>query len=111
MNSNQPDDPALKDCRDLLDEGLSRLNESASLMEVSQGEKVLTEKKISDIQTWVSGAMTDQETCMDGLEEMESTTMIEVKSKLKKSREYMSNTLAILANIHSLLDMFGLALH
>ena len=37
-------------------------------MEVGQGEKVLTEAKISDSQMWwISAAMTDQEMCLDGL--------------------------------------------
>ena len=42
-------------------------------MEVGQGEKVLTEAKISDSQMWwIGAAMTDQETCLDGLGREES---------------------------------------
>ena len=42
-------------------------------MEVGQGEKVLTEAKISGSQMWwISAAMTDPKTCLDGLGREES---------------------------------------
>ena len=45
-------------------------------MEVGQGEKVLTEAKISDSQIWwIGAAMTDQETCLDGLGREESRSI------------------------------------
>ena len=45
-------------------------------MEVGQGEKVLTEAKISDSQMWwIGAAMTDQETCLDGLGREESRSI------------------------------------
>ncbi|CAK9158682.1 unnamed protein product [Ilex paraguariensis] len=102
---------ALKDCTSLFDDGLSQLNRSLELMEVDPGEKVLTEAKIGDLNSWISGAMTDQQTCLDGLEEMGSTVVDEVRMKVQKSKEYMSNSLAILANIQSLLDKFDLKMH
>ncbi|KAK3195848.1 hypothetical protein Dsin_027158 [Dipteronia sinensis] len=46
---------------------------------VRLGEKMLTESKVNDIQTWISAAMINQETCLDGLEEMGSTAVDEVK--------------------------------
>ncbi|KAJ7978409.1 Pectinesterase [Quillaja saponaria] len=107
-NSNKA---ALSDCQDQIDESLSRLNDSVSAMKVGPGQKILTEAKINDIQTWISSAMTDQETCLDGLEEMESTALVEVKSKMHKSREYTSNSLAIIAHIHAILDEFHMPLH
>ena len=91
---------------------MSRLNDSVVAMEVGPGgEKVLTKTKIRDLQTWISAAMTDQETCLDGLEETVSTAFDEVKTKMKKSQEYTSNCLAILANIHTLLHDFNTPLH
>ena len=77
----------------------------------SGGEKVLTETKIGDLQMWISAAMTDQEMCLDGLEEIGSTALDEVKTKMKKSQKYTSNCLAILANIHTLLCNFNMSLH
>uniref|UniRef100_A0A164W0G6 Pectinesterase inhibitor domain-containing protein n=1 Tax=Daucus carota subsp. sativus TaxID=79200 RepID=A0A164W0G6_DAUCS len=97
---------ALRDCVSLFDDAVSQLNNSVALFDGSEKE-ALTEAKIADVNTWISGAMSDQETCLDGLEEMESSVLDEVKAKLQKSKECMSNSLAILANMHSLLDKFG----
>lgn len=109
-NSNQG--AAFSDCQSQIEDAVSRLNGSVVAMEVGQrGGKVLTETKISDLQTWISAAMTDQETCLDGLEETGSTALDEVKTKMKKSQEYTSNCLAILANIHTLLRNFNMPLH
>ncbi|EYU35849.1 hypothetical protein ABFS82_09G037500 [Erythranthe guttata] len=104
---------AVKDCAELFDDAASQLARSAESISVgssSSGEKVLTEMRISDLQTWISAAMTDQETCVDGLEEMGSTAVDEFKVRVQKSQEYMSNSLAILNNIHSLFAKFGLTM-
>ncbi|PIN00743.1 Pectinesterase [Handroanthus impetiginosus] len=103
-------EPAMKDCAELFNDAASQLGRSAELICVGRGEKVFTETKISDLQTWISAAMTDQETCLDGLAETGSTALGEFKAKVQKSQEYMSNTLAILNNIQSLFEKFGLTL-
>ncbi|KAI6683033.1 hypothetical protein NL676_028946 [Syzygium grande] len=54
--------------------------------------------------------MTDQETCLDGLEEMGSTVLDEVRDRLSRSREFMSNSLAICAQMSAILDKFEMAL-
>lgn len=100
----------MKDCAELFDDAASQLGRSAELICGGREEKVLTEMKISDLQTWISAAMSDQETCLDGLAEMGSTALIDYKMKVQKSQEYMSNTLAILNNIQSLLKKFGLTM-
>ncbi|KAL0416514.1 UNVERIFIED_CONTAM: Pectinesterase 3 [Sesamum latifolium] len=100
----------MKDCAELFDDAASQLRRSAELICVGSGEKALTDMKISDLQTWISAAMTDQETCLDGFAETGSTALDEFKLKVQKSQEYMSNTLAILNNIQSLFDKFGLTM-
>ena len=42
------------DCQSQIEDALSRLNDSVVAMEVGTGEKVLTESKIKDLQTWIS---------------------------------------------------------
>lgn len=112
MISNSNQGVAFSDCQSQIEDAVSRLNDSVVAMEVcSGGEKALTETKISNLRTWISAAMTDQETCLDGLEETGSTALDEVKTKMKKSQEYTSNCLAILANIHTLLRNFNMPLH
>ncbi|KAL1810232.1 hypothetical protein ACET3Z_027222 [Daucus carota] len=60
---------------------------------------VLTRAEIRALNAWISAAMTDQETCLDGLEEMGSTVCDEVRAKVQVSRQCMSYSLAILASI------------
>ncbi|XWS37459.1 hypothetical protein CRYUN_Cryun19dG0044700 [Craigia yunnanensis] len=104
--------PALTDCMTLFDDALSRFNDSVSVMKGGSGkELVLTKEKISNIQTWISAAMSDQETCNDGLEEMGSTVADEVKSQVQSCKESISYSLAIVANMQNLLQKFGLTMH
>ncbi|XP_062030397.1 pectinesterase 3 [Rosa rugosa] len=100
MNS----DAAIRDCLDQVEDALSQLNDSVSAMVVG---KALTEAKVKDVQTWISSAVTDQETCLDGLEEMGSAGVDDVKKKMKKSMDFTSNSLAIVANFKAILDRFG----
>lgn len=110
--SNDPGtESALRDCANLFDDALSQLNNSVALVVVGSGKEILTDEKIGDLKTWISGAMTDEETCLDGLEEMGSAVTNEVREKMNKSKEYMSNSLAILANINLLLVKFGIPMH
>lgn len=102
---------ALKDCESQIEDAISQVKDSAAEMEPSAGEKTLTESKIGNIQTWMSSAMTEQESCLDGVEEMDSTSFQEVKTRMKKSMEYVSNSLAIVANIHVILEKFNMPLH
>lgn len=103
---------ALKDCISLFNDALSQLNESAELLNVvGPGESALTEMKVKNMQTWISAAMTDQDTCLEGLDEMGSPLLGEVKARVQNAKEYMSNTLAILSNMPTLLQKFGITMH
>ena len=106
--------PAVADCREQVEDAVSRLNESLSAVQAvaaGGGGKGLTEAKIVDVQTWVSAAVTDQQTCLDGLEEMGSKDAAEVKRKMERCGEYTSNSLAIVANIKTLMEKFHMPRH
>ncbi|WVZ18488.1 hypothetical protein V8G54_005810 [Vigna mungo] len=97
---------ALADCKDQFDDALSRLNDSLS------AAAALTDKAVSDVHTWVSAAVTDQQTCLDGLEEAGDAAGLEkMKKMMTRSEEYMSNSLAIVANIRDLFSHFNMKLH
>ncbi|KAL3609939.1 hypothetical protein D5086_000959 [Populus alba] len=102
---------ALKDCVSQFDDSLSKLNDSLSAMEVGPGEKMLNLEKVNDIQTWISAAMTDQDTCIDGLEEMGSKFLDEIKAKIERSKEFLSISLAIIAKMQALLEKFDQKMH
>lgn len=94
---------ALRDCVDLFEDAVSQLSESTRAVEGG-----LRDEKARDLNTWISAAMTDQQTCLDGLEEMGSMVVDEVKARVQISKEYMSNSLAILENMNALLEKFHL---
>jgi len=97
---------ALADCKEVLDDALSRLNDSLS------AAAALNYKAVGDVQTWVSAAVTDQQTCLDGLEEVGDVAGLEkMKKVMKSSHEYVSNSLAIVANIRNLVRHFNMTLH
>lgn len=106
--SSRASDPrtqsALNDCRSLFVDAFDRLNQSVAEAkgQVASSQGV----KISDINTWISAAMTDQETCLDGLEEVGSRVLDEVKAKVHASKVCLSNSLAILTNIKNLVEKF-----
>lgn len=102
---------ALQDCEGLFLDALGQLNESAALIDAGPGSVVLTPVKKSNMLTWVSAAMSDIDTCVNGLEEMKSTVLSEVNARVQRSNEYLSNTLAILNNLESLHEKFGVPMH
>ncbi|KAF8393700.1 hypothetical protein HHK36_021947 [Tetracentron sinense] len=103
---------ALRDCQGLFEDAIDQLNTSISSMQVRDGgEKLLSASKINDIKTWLSTTITDQETCLDGLEEVNSTLLVEVKTAMKNSTEFSSNSLAIVAKILTILEKLDIPIH
>lgn len=102
---------AINDCASQFEEALSSLNDSVVLMETAHGEELLNAEKVKNIQTWISAAMTDEETCLDGLQEMGSSVADEVKGKMERSKEFLSNSLAIIAKMQKLLVKFEMKMH
>lgn len=104
--SNETNDPlvrsALLDCETLFLDAVDRINESTSSMQVGQGEKTMfLTSKMNDIRTWLSTATTDQDTCMDGLQEAGKHLILtdEVRYVMTNSTEFTSNSLAIASNV------------
>lgn len=116
-NLDAPLKAALNVCATLFDDAVDRLNDSISAMAVGEGEKLLSTAKISDMKTWLSTAITDQETCLDALQELNttkhfnSTLVQQVKTAMENSTEFVSNSLAIVAKIMGLLSQFNIPIH
>ena len=102
---------ALQVCQGLFEDAVDRLNDSISSMEVGQGQKLLTSAKINDLETWLSASITDQETCLDTLQELNSTLVGDVRTAMENSTEFASNSLAIVAKILGLLSNFNIPIH
>ncbi|XP_062008831.1 pectinesterase 3-like [Rosa rugosa] len=102
---------AIKVCETVFDDAVDKLNDSLSAMDVSSGEKLLSEAKINDLKTWISATMTDQETCLDSLEDINSTYVQVFRDAMQNSTEYASNSLAIVAKILGLLSNLNIPVH
>ncbi|KAL2516504.1 Pectinesterase 1 [Forsythia ovata] len=113
--TNRTNDPrvkeALKVCKVVLDEAVEYLNDSISSMNVNYGEKKISVPKIDNLKTWLSTTITDQETCLDALDEANATILEDVKLLMKNSTEYASNSLAIVTKLIGILGKFGIPIH
>ncbi|PWA84834.1 pectin methylesterase 1 [Artemisia annua] len=102
---------ALKVCGTVLDDAADNLNDSISLVDVQPGVNMLSLAKIDDLRTWLSASLTNQETCLDTLEEMESRFLEQMKSQMQNSTEYTSNSLAIITKMSKILRTLDIPLH
>ncbi|XP_022884988.1 pectinesterase 1-like isoform X2 [Olea europaea var. sylvestris] len=112
---NRTNDPrvkeALKVCKIVLDEAVDYLNDSISTMNVNNGEKLISVPKIEDLKTWLSTIITDQETCLDALNDANASLVEDVKLLMANSTEYASNSLAIVSKLLGMLGDFGFPIH
>ncbi|CAH9130234.1 unnamed protein product [Cuscuta epithymum] len=99
---------AFQVCREVFNDAIDRLQDSISSVGGGDDgdEKLTSSTTISDLKTWLSSSITDQETCMDALDEIkaDSSTVSKVKAAMKESTEFSSNSLAIVTHI---LSIFG----
>ncbi|KAL5568372.1 hypothetical protein UlMin_024947 [Ulmus minor] len=89
---------ALKDCLEVIDDCKDQISQSI------QELKLIGEKKgkdfsfhLSNVQTWVSSAITDLNTCLDGFEEkaMEGKVKTSITPKVTNVLQLTSNALAL----------------
>ncbi|MCL7043079.1 hypothetical protein MKW94_012456 [Papaver nudicaule] len=105
---------ALLDCKSLFDDAIEELNSSiSSITDLGPDKDMLSTARIENIKTWLSSAITDQETCLDGLIEMNTSSPIHerVKSAMKNSTEFTSNSLAIVTKIIPILEKLKIPIH
>lgn len=111
MATNETVKKALGVCRDMLDDAIDYVRDSMSSMDVKSGEKVLSVTKIENMKTWLSSVITNQDTCLDSLGEMNATFLTDVESQMKNLTEYSSNSLAIVSKISGILGRLNLPIH
>lgn len=95
---------AYDDCIELLDDSVDQL--SQSLLVVAGGEDAPTDE---DALTWLSAALTNQDTCAEGLESVDDNYVQgQMTSFLKDLAELVSNSLAIFAAASRNQDFSGI---
>lgn len=104
---------AIRSCGELLGEAAGLVNRSFEAMAApGKNGEILSPEKLDDLRTWLSGALTNHETCLDGLGEAGT---VEIRglmmATIKNSSELTSNSLAIATNMVPILKQLGLKLH
>ncbi|CAI0448194.1 unnamed protein product [Linum tenue] len=109
INNMKLDDPkvqgALEDCKNLIAEAKDELNSSISMA----GQDL---KKMADngpeLKNWLSAVLSYQQTCIDGFPN--GTTKTDMEKSFNASKEFTSNSLAVVATSNSLLSALNIVL-
>ncbi|GMN40934.1 hypothetical protein TIFTF001_010150 [Ficus carica] len=90
---------AMKDCIDELSDSVDELKQSMGEMsQLGKGNSADFKLMINDIQTWVSAALTDENTCTDGFEDksMNGNLKTVVRGRIVNVAQLTSNALALI---------------
>ncbi|KAL8552594.1 hypothetical protein ACS0TY_001328 [Phlomoides rotata] len=91
---------AIESCHQLFTLALDHLNTSLSSLSLNDDKELLD--GIDDLKTWLSSAGTYQQTCIDELESASTSLATFVQENCKNSREFTSNSLAMISSIGAL---------
>ncbi|KAA8536810.1 hypothetical protein F0562_029288 [Nyssa sinensis] len=95
---------ALDDCKELADFAMDDLQRSFD--ELANFDGLTFNDLMADILTWLSGAVTNQETCLDGFENTTGVVGDRVREFWKAPMQLTSNGLAMVAETYSALSVF-----
>ncbi|KAL1816333.1 hypothetical protein DCAR_0520719 [Daucus carota subsp. sativus] len=91
----------MNDCLEELTDSIDELKRSMGEMSQLNGSPNYA-LLISDIQTWVSAALTDEDTCMDGFDGKAGNTKNVVRGRILNVVHLTSNALSLINNYNSL---------
>ncbi|KAL0304143.1 UNVERIFIED_CONTAM: hypothetical protein Sradi_6282400 [Sesamum radiatum] len=93
---------AMRDCVEELSDSVDQLRKSVAEMNQMKGSNF--ELMMSDIQTWVSAALTDEDTCMDGFagKFMNGAVKTAVRGRIVNVAHMTSNALALINSFAAL---------
>ncbi|KAH6804155.1 Plant invertase/pectin methylesterase inhibitor superfamily protein [Perilla frutescens var. frutescens] len=93
---------AMQDCVEELRDSVDQLRKSMAEMKQMKGSNFVM--MINDVQTWVSAALTDEDTCMDGFagKYMNGALKTAVRGKIVNVAHMTSNALALINSYASL---------
>uniref|UniRef100_A0A5B7BXX6 Pectinesterase n=1 Tax=Davidia involucrata TaxID=16924 RepID=A0A5B7BXX6_DAVIN len=98
-------DPTIRDayenCHELLDYSIADIQRSFDQIGAFDMSKL--DSYLADLKTWLSGAITYQQTCLDGFENTTSDAGQKMKNLLKTAGELTSNGLAMVTEFSTIL--------
>jgi len=92
---------ALENCKELLEYAVDDLQESFEKIGAFEVSKL--DDYLADLKVWLSGAITYEQTCLDGFENTTGDAGDKMKTILKTSQELTKNGLAMVAEISTVL--------
>ncbi|XP_022722872.1 probable pectinesterase/pectinesterase inhibitor 21 [Durio zibethinus] len=93
---------ALENCNELMDYAIDDLKNSFNQLGAFDISKL--DEFIENLKIWLGGAITYQQTCLDGFINTTGEAETKMKELLKTSRELTSNGLAMVSEISSILN-------
>lgn len=96
---------AVKDCLDEIGDSVDRLSKSVEEMKKVGGSKAGEEFvwHVSNVETWVSAALTDEDTCMDSFsgKELNGSVRASIRTRIVHVAQVTSNALALVTSYAS----------
>uniref|UniRef100_A0A2P2J6L2 pectinesterase n=1 Tax=Rhizophora mucronata TaxID=61149 RepID=A0A2P2J6L2_RHIMU len=96
LNMDKLSRSAYEDCLELLDDSVDALSRSLSIVAPQADGRLRSVSGSSqDVVTWLSSALSNQDTCTEGLADVRGVVKDQMADKLKDLSEIVSNCLAI----------------
>ncbi|CAA3009326.1 21 kDa protein-like [Olea europaea var. sylvestris] len=87
---------ALHDCFSLFGDSIDQIRDSLKQMRQLSGSGESLRFQMSNVQTWMSAALTNEDTCTDGFEDVPDGPMkVDICGRVVKVKEVTSNALAL----------------
>ncbi|KAI3808883.1 hypothetical protein L1987_24846 [Smallanthus sonchifolius] len=93
------DGQAVADCLENMSDSVDEMKKSMVEMKELDGPEF--NEKMGNVKTWVSAALTDEDTCMDGFEEGDGKMKETIRGYIVNVAELTSNALALITNLSS----------
>ncbi|CAN4119602.1 unnamed protein product [Withania somnifera] len=97
---------ALSDCIEQIGDSMDELSKSLSeLKHLHRGNAF--KWQMSNLETWVSAALTNEDTCLDGFKEIDGKLRFDVKRKITNVARVTSNALYLINRLDDSRDKFA----
>ncbi|KAF8401134.1 hypothetical protein HHK36_014438 [Tetracentron sinense] len=93
-NGSKREQSALSDCVDQISETIDDLTQTLS--ELRHLRRGTFRWQMSNVETWVSAALTNEDTCLDGFQNVDGRVKVDVKQKITNVARVTSNALYLI---------------
>ncbi|KAG9459450.1 hypothetical protein H6P81_003958 [Aristolochia fimbriata] len=102
LSTDRREQIAIDDCRELLEYSMDELGMSMSEMEkIRSGTRHDSTHQKGNLNAWLSAALSNQDTCLEGFEGTNGHVKRSIQGSLKQVTQLVSNVLAMFKSIHS----------